>query len=136
MVLKKIDNFKKWRDEMKMMGGIKTDYPPLLKDEKTAELIGLILGDGNLYAHERVGRLLLSFDRKYPRIVERGVFLIEKVFKKKPKVSYVKNAKCVRIWIYEKNISERLEIPFGAKKKFDLRIPDWIWVSEKYLLMS
>lgn len=45
---KKLDNFKKWRDEMKKQGKIKSTYPALIHSSELAELIGVIHGDGHI----------------------------------------------------------------------------------------
>ena len=46
--IKRIDNFKKWREEAKLSGKIPANYPELKKDHDLAFLIGMILGDGNI----------------------------------------------------------------------------------------
>ncbi len=133
MKLKKIDNFKKWRDQQKKKGNIKTNYPPLPKNSKTAELIGLVLGDGNLYQYPRTEQLLISFNSKYPQIIKRAIFLVKNIFDKTP-AQGKGSGNCNRIWIYEKHISKRLGIPPGAKKNHDLKIPQWAWESKKLLV--
>ncbi len=133
MKKRKIDNFKQWREEMRHLGKIKSQYPSLPKNEEVAELIGLVLGDGNLYKHKRTERLTISFNTKYPKIIKRGQYLVEKIFQKKPIGTQNKIGSCARIWIYEKHISKRLGIPCGAKKKYKLRIPEWVWKSEELL---
>lgn len=134
MKTKKIDNFKNWRNKMKKEGKVKSTYPSLIKNEDTAELIGLILGDGNLHKQERVERLLITFNRKYPRIIERGIFLIKKTFNKKPSIRYITESNCAIGWIYEKFLSKRLGIPCGAKRRFNLKIPRWIWDSRELII--
>jgi len=133
MKKRKIDNFRQWRDEMKRLGTIKSKYPPLQKNKELSELIGLVLGDGNLYKHKRTERLTISFNTKYPNIIKRGRYLIEKIFQKKSTGCQIETTNCARIWLYEKNNSKRLGIPCGAKKNHQLRIPKWIWESEKLL---
>lgn len=134
MQKKKIDNFINWRDKMKSLGKIKSKYPLFSKNEELAELIGLILGDGNLFKHERVERLTISFNLKYPKIIIRGQYLVEKILKKKVATDKGIKGNGKRIWIYEKNISKRLGIPCGAKKNHNLRIPEWAWGSKKLLV--
>lgn len=133
MKKKKTDNFKKWREKMKRLGKVKSKYPSLPKNEELAELIGLVLGDGNLFRHERVERLTISFNTKYPKIISRARYLIKIIFQKKPAEDQNKTKTYARMWIYEKYISKRLEIPCGAKKNYKLKIPDWIWKSENLL---
>lgn len=134
MQKKRIDNFRNWRDKMKLLGKIKSEYPPFRKNEELAELIGLILGDGNLFKHERVERLTISFNSRYPKIVRRGQYLVEKIFKKKVAADKGIKGNCRRIWIYERNISKRLVVPCGAKKNHNLCIPKWTWKSRKLLV--
>lgn len=133
MKKRKIDNFKKWREKMKRLGKIKSRHPPLPKNKEVAELIGLVLGDGNLYRHKRTEKLTISFNTKYPKIIKRGQYLIRKTFQKKPTGSQSKIMNCARMWIYERNISNRLGIPCGAKKNHRLKIPKWIWKSKRLL---
>lgn len=134
MKRRKIDNFKKWREKMKKIGKIKSKYPPFPENEEVAELIGLVLGDGNLYKHERTERLTISFNGKYSKIIERGKYLIENIFQKKTLEGRNETKTCSRIWIYEKYISQRLGIPTGAKKNHNLIIPKWIWKSRKFIV--
>lgn len=46
---KKIDNFSKWREEMKRIGKIRSFYPDFTKSNELAFLIGVSLGDGNIF---------------------------------------------------------------------------------------
>jgi len=131
---KGIDNFKKWRDKQKRLGNIKSTYPNLPKDKETAELIGLVLGDGNLFKHERVEKLTIAFNQKYPNIIKRAIYLVKKSFNKTPTTEYLKTSKCARIYFYEKHISKRLQIPCGAKKNHQLKIPEWIWRNKTPLI--
>lgn len=54
--------------------------------------------------------------------LKRGRYLITKMSQKSPAESKNKEKTCVRIRIYEKHISKRLEIPCGAKKNHQLQI--------------
>jgi DNA-binding transcriptional regulator WhiA len=112
----------------------KSSYPDFKKDENLAELIDLVLGDGNLYQHERTERLLIAFNSKYPKIIERGRKLIFAHFGKKPAIFYNKTKTCTKLSLYEKKIGIRLGIPVGNKRRFNLYFPSWIWDSKETIL--
>jgi hypothetical protein len=50
---KRLDNFKKWREKMKRLGKIRSNYPPLAQNGDLAELMGVVLGDGSIYKFPR-----------------------------------------------------------------------------------
>lgn len=131
----RIDNFAKWREEMVKLGKIKSEYPKFEKTKELAELIGMVLGDGNISKHTRTERLTIAFNAKYPRIIKRTRSLLTTVFEKKPTEAAITkfSPNSWRMWIYEKWISKRLGIPAGAKKNHQLRIPKWVWEDEKLL---
>ena len=56
---RKIDNFKEWREKMKKMGKIPSDYPSFKKNGDLAELIGVILGDGHIAKFPRTEALTI-----------------------------------------------------------------------------
>ncbi len=125
----KIDNLLSWRKE-----NLKCSYPDFEKNKNLAELIGLVLGDGSLCQHERTERLLIAFNSKYPKIIERGQNLLFAHFKKEPAVFFNKTKTCTKLSLYEKNIGMRLGIPVGDKRKFDLHFPNWVWDSQETIL--
>ncbi|MBU2219175.1 hypothetical protein KKG15_01640, partial [Patescibacteria group bacterium] len=131
---KKIDNFARWRDEMKRLGKIKAIYPELKKNGDLAELIGVILGDGYLGKFPRSEVLRIVSNANNPGFIKRYAILTERVFKKKPYVSKRKKSNGVDITIYEKNISKRLKIPIGSKKDKKFAIPKWILKNKEYLI--
>ncbi len=134
MKRKKIDNFKKWREGMKKEGKIKTFYPSFEKNGDLAELLGLVLGDGHIGVFPRSEVLIISFNSKNTEQINRYVCMVEKIFKKTPAVSKVSGKNCIIIKLYEKNISKRLNIPTGSRKKVRNRIPVWILSNKDYIV--
>lgn len=109
-------------------------YPQLIKDESLAELIGIILGDGNLYRHPRTENLRITVNSKDKYYIHHIVNLVENVFKKKPSVVKRKGKQAVSINLYQKFISERLRIPVGDKIRNNVGIPLWIAYKKKHLV--
>ena len=134
MKRKKIDNFKEWRERMKEEGRIKSVYPGFNKNGDLAELIGLILGDGHIGVFPRSEVLVISFNSKNTEQINRYAKIVEKVFKKRPAVSKVSGKNCITIKLYEKNISKRLNIPTGSRKKVKNKAPKWILSNEDYIV--
>lgn len=131
---RKIDNFAKWRDKMKRSGRIPYDYPPFKKNADLAELIGVVLGDGHIGKFPRTEALSISSNANNPGFIKRYSDLVEKLFDKKPTLVNYSDENCIKIRIYQKNISKRLNIPIGAKKKKKMLIPKWIFANKKYLI--
>jgi len=129
----KIDNFKKWRDRMKKLGKIKSNYPPLKQNGDLAELIGVLLGDGNIFKFPRTEALTIASNAKNKGFIQRYSSLIQKIFSKKPKINKPYGG-CVRIRLYEKNISKRLNFPTGARKNQNTKIPLWVLKNRNYLI--
>lgn len=130
---KKIDNFSKWREEMKKIGKIRSQYPAFIKSKDLAFLIGITLGDGNIQSFPRADRLIISLNAKYPILVNYVAAIMSKIFEKAAVVKKVKSSNCIRVWVYQKYISNRLGIPSGDRRKSVLDIPDWIWESNDFL---
>jgi len=134
MKSRKLDNFRDWRSVMKKQGLIKSNYPKLKKDVHLAELIGVILGDGHIRKYPRTEELSIFSNSNNKGFVNRYANLINIVFDKKPKISNHSGKKCTRIRIYEKYISERLDVPFSPRAKLVFKIPDWILDKKKYIV--
>ena len=111
MRARKLDNFKRWRDEMKRIGKIKSSYPALKKSGNLAELIGTVLGDGHIAKHPRCDSLRIVGDAAKMGFVYRAAMLVEIVFAKKPAVAKRTSSNAVTVTIYERKISERLGVP-------------------------
>lgn len=134
---KKIDNFAKWRKKLKQTGKwpiTRKFYSILPKNGDLAELIGVILGDGNIYKYPRTEALRISSNLGNKEFIKRYRRLVYKIFKKKPKLEKDKDCNCIRIRIYQKDISKRLGVPAGARKSQKIRIPPWLLRNKNYLI--
>lgn len=134
MKLKKINNFKVWMDKMKEEGKIKSEYLPLKKDGDLAELIGVTLGDGHICSYPRTEELRIISNANNPGFINKYAEIIERVFNKKPYIRNNNQNNSTRIGIYEKNISERMQIPTGARKNLKIEVPSWILKNRQYIV--
>lgn len=134
MKMKKIDNFKKWREGQYKLGNIKRDFKDFKKSKDLAELIGVIWGDGNIEKFPRTERLVISGDYAKYSFIDRYAEMVEKIFDKKPTVMKSNQTNAVRISIYQNKISERLEVPTGSKFLFKIVLPKWIKENKTYLI--
>lgn len=91
-----------------------------------AELIGTVLGDGNIHSFPRCECLRIVGDASKMGFVFRSAKLVERVFKKKPTIAPVKASNAIIITIYEKYISDRLGIPCGSRARLRYTLPEWI----------
>lgn len=126
MKARKIDNFKVWRDKMKLEGKIKHTYPSFKKNGDLAELIGVTLGDGHICIYPRSEELRITSNSNNPGFIKRYAILIEKIFGKKAYIIPSKQSNCTKIGIYQKHISKRLDIPSGARGQIYTKVPNWI----------
>jgi hypothetical protein len=104
------------------------------KSEEFAELIGVILGDGNIYQFPRCQRLTISCNSSYKIYVKHIGNLIKRVFKKEPSILKRSKAKCVDVRLYMQDIDKALGLLAGNKIKNSVIIPEWILKSKKYLI--
>src|SRR4030042_5328024 len=112
----------------------RSKYRAIEKNKDLAELLGVILGDGNIEVFPRTERLTVSCNSKNRGFINRYKDIIEKIFGKKVKCTKFKNSNCVRISIYQKLISERMGIPTGNRNKLKFKIPEWILKNKKFLI--
>ncbi len=131
---KHLDNFKIWRDSMRVIGKIPSSYPKLTHSVEFAELIGVILGDGNISKFPRTERLILVANANYPEMIQHWVDLVVTVFGKSPVTSRIRGTNAVRISLYQKFISKRTHIPTGNRTFFEFQMPRWILNNNKYLI--
>lgn len=129
---KKIDNFAKWREKAKEEGLIKGSYDPFVRDEKLAELLGVVLGDGYIGAHSRTECLRIVSNSNNQGFIERYEKLVTDIFKKKPTVKKRKNSDATDIVLYEKHIAKRLGLETGAKTHRPFLLPSWIKKNKQY----
>ncbi len=132
--MKKLDNFKEWRDKMKKLGKIRSCYPQFKKNGDLAELIGVVLGDGHIESFPRSESLTIACNAKNKGFIGRYKKLMQKFFEKNPYEGEVgPNKGCIRIRIYQKNISKRMGLPAGNKRNINFRTPTWILGNKEYL---
>jgi DNA-binding transcriptional regulator WhiA len=97
----------------------------LEKNEKLAEIIGIILGDGSI-ARKVV---LISIHSKAVEYVEKVTSLIKTVFKYDPKFHKRKNKDIIEVKIHSVGIVKslvELGLHAGDKVKNQVSIPNWI----------
>ncbi len=106
----------------------------LIKNENFAELIGMYLGDGNLGNYPRCHYLRIYCNLKERQYAHEIKWILEKVFSKKcyeykrplEGVSYLE--------ISGKDLDKKLGMPVGDKIINKVRIPEWIFEKEKYII--
>jgi len=131
---KRIDNFAKWRERMIKLGRIRVNYPPLKQNGDLAELIGVVLGDGHIAVLPRTESLSIFSNSNNTGFIKRYSKLVKKIFNVRPYVGQHGTTKnCIRIRIYQKQISKRLGIPTGARGKKNIKIPRWVLRHREYL---
>lgn len=125
-------NFTKWQKKNSKQRAIK--YKELSRNESLAELIGIILGDGNLYKHLRTENLRVICNSGDHAYIQRIASLVAKIFHKEPSVIKRKNENATVVCLYQCKISRRLALPCGNKIKNNVGIPAWIFSNENYLV--
>lgn len=131
---RRIDNFYLWRQAQIKEGKIMSQYPPFERSVELATLIGLIWGDGNISKFPRCERLVITLGTDKPKLILYTKHLVEYVFSKEPHIKKASHENAVKISLYQKYISKRLGIPFGARRYSKKGLPKWIWGSKKFLL--
>lgn len=134
MKAKKIDNFFVWRDKMIKDGKLKNHYKSFSKNGDLAELIGVTLGDGTITKYPRTEEIRIFSNSNNKGFINRYSNLVEKIFQKKPYVKKIKNVNCIKISLYQKEISKRLNIPTGKRGDLEIKVPDWILLNKKYIV--
>lgn len=128
MKTRKIDNFKKWRDNHPVY------YAEIPHSGDLAEYIGVVLGDGNIEACLRTERIVIAGDANKMDFIYRYAKMTDLLFEKVPLIMKTKHSNAVRISLYQKYISNRLGIPTGDKGRLVYKLPIWIDNNEQYLL--
>jgi hypothetical protein len=129
----KIDNFARWRERARK-DGLLSNYQSFEKDKNLALLIGLVLGDGNIYEFPRTEKLTMALGTDKPGLIVMTSDLLRSTFNKKPGIYKPKNQNVIKLSIYEKHISSRLGVPVGNRRYSKKGIPGWIWTSKGYIL--
>lgn len=111
-----------------------------IRNEGLAELIGILLGDGNVFADEKHGvysvRIFLNSkkEREYAKYISS---LVSQVFGLETAIMKVKNRNCVFVAIQSKKLVEYLctkeGFQSGSKISNQTTIPKWIWKNKDYL---
>lgn len=118
---------------MKRLGVIKSSYPPFKRNGDLAELIGVLLGDGNIFRFPRTEALTIASNAKNKGFIKRYSLIIKRIFLKEPVINKPYRG-CVRIRLYEKYLSKRLNFPVGSRKSLNLKTPPWISENRDYLI--
>lgn len=134
MKSRKIDNFSAWRNEMRQIGILKSEYAELVRDGDLAELIGVALGDGHVCIYPRTEELRIISNSNNPGFIQRYADIIEKVFHKKAYIVPSKQSNSTKVGIYEKHISKRIGIPSGARGKLNIKVPQWILKNNDFIV--
>lgn len=119
-------NFSKWQEENRIR------LESLEKNCDLAELIGIILGDGNLSKYSRTEGLRVVCHSEKKKYMKHIAGLVEKVFKQRPKILKRKKEQATDIVFYKCGLSEALKLPCGNKINNGVSIPFWIKRDENY----
>lgn len=98
-----------------------------------AELIGVVLGDGNIFQCDRCQRLTISCNSFYSKYVKHVSSLVKIIFGKEPIVSKRTKSNCTDVRLYLQDIDKALGLPAGNKLKYPIVIPAWIFKKKEYL---
>ena len=113
------------------------------KDDKLAEFIGIVLGDGNLNAYSR-GKKVRTYmiriaghsEDDYTYMKNYVAPLARNLFKCKSSISLKTNCKCMYVTIYGKKIIEffsSMNIKPGNRIENKSLIPKWIFRKKKFM---
>lgn len=129
----------------KNLGNIKEIKIPK-KDEKLAEFIGIILGDGNItnYKGYKKNKYIARYDVRiagnaeddYEYLVDYVWGLAEHLFNIEPKIYRHNSYKCIYIRLQGIRVVEFLSktgLKSGNKIKNQTTIPMWVWKKDSYL---
>jgi len=120
---------------MMALGKIRSIYPPFKKNGDLAELVGMVLGDGHIEKFPRTESLTIACNSNNPGLIKRYSRLVAILFDKEPYIAKVSKGKnCIRVRIYQKNISKRLAISTGNKSKIKIQTPKWISGDKDFLI--
>lgn len=120
LAAKKKWNFSEWQAKQP-----KIDYS-IDKSGDWAELVGITLGDGNIFRFPRTERLVIACNSKDGKYVRHIANLVKKIFKKKPQIKKCKSTNCIHIKLYQCHLSKRLQMPPGDKINNNVAIPKGI----------
>lgn len=128
--------------EHKTWGNIKVIRLPE-KDEKLAELVGIILGDGNIHVHQKgnsVGtyslRIAGNYLKDYEYLTIYVANLCKGLFNTKPRIYKQPNVNCIYVIIDGRLIVDfliEIGLKVGNKIKSQVTIPYWILQNNDYI---
>lgn len=131
---RKKDNFANWRLAARNKGIIPKDYPKFKRDDYLAFLVGITLGDGHIQKFPRTERLIISLGTDKPKLISCTSEIVKYVFSKPPTIQEVTGSNVVRVNLYQKFISSRLQIPSGSRQNIKINFPKWIWKNNMFLI--
>ncbi len=130
----KIKNISSGRTSFSSLGRSRTQHRAFPHhSEDLAELIGVVLGDGNISRFDRCQRLVISCNSSYERYAGHVCRLVSGVFRKKPSLLRRSKANCLDAYLYMQDIDKALGLPVGNKIKNAVRIPEWIFKRRSYI---
>lgn len=113
------------------------------KSCSTAELFGIILGDGYLESTRRkrdervisAHRVVITLNEEEKELRRKTSKLITKIVGKEPQTHFLKESNAVQIFLNSKELTknfERLGLETGNKVKNQVEVPKWIQENLKY----
>lgn len=102
--------------------------------KELAELIGIVLGDGNISQFDRCQRLAISCNGSYGKYIKYVTSLVGNIFGKEPHVIKRLKANCCDIYLYLRDIDKALGLPVGNKIKNSVKIPRWVFKKKLFLI--
>lgn len=124
---RKKSNFWEWQQKNRV------HYASLEKSDMLAEFYGTMLGDGCMEKFSRTDKITISFNRKEQEHLQHVFRMVSLLFKKNPSIRIRKVSQCDDLYFYQKDISKRLDFPYGNKLRNSLFIPEWIKNDKSYL---
>lgn len=115
----------------------------LEKNVELAEFIGVVLGDGNIREfsdieegkHITVYKTRVTLHQDEEKIINRVKELFSKISGRDPKTYSSKNSKAFNIYVYSKELVERLKhvgLTSGDKKENQVSVPKWVKEDKKF----
>ena len=101
--------------------------------ENLAEIIGITLGDGELFSCPRCQRLRIYCHIKETDYIEEVRKILYSYFKKPPYIYYQSYKGEAYVEINKKDLDKLLGISMGGKIKNKVKIPAWIFKNKTYL---
>jgi len=132
--LNKIKNISSGRTSIDSLFKIKKQHAILPKHSaELAELIGVVLGDGNIFKFDRCQRLTISCNGAYEGYTDYVGDLVRYIFEKEPVTSKRSGANCQDVCIYMQDMDKALGLPAGNKIVNSVKIPSWVFRRKEYL---